>query len=94
MRLSETRDRFVTEFTYPVEHETVIETMGEVELDAPHGEPESIDEVLNRAGTTETYRSADELYDSVITYVGDGYIGRKFYDDRSPNSGDTKQIHF
>lgn len=94
MRLSETRDRFASEFTFPVEHETVIDTMGDVRLDAPYGESETIGDVLGRIDET-TYRSGDELYDTIVTYVGDGYIGRKFYDDRSSNAAiDSEEVHF
>ena len=94
MRLSETRDRFASELTFPVEHETVLDSLGDVELDAPYGESESVSDVLERAGETE-YRSADELYDTLVTFVGDAYIGRKFYDDRGSNTEiDSEEVSF
>jgi hypothetical protein len=94
MRLSETRDQFVTEFSFPVEHGTVVDAMGGIELDAPHGEPESIGEVLGRTDDNPTYRSADELYDALVGSLGEGYIGRKHYDDRGPNPQETDDVHF
>jgi len=94
MRLSETRDRFASELTFPVEHETVLDSLGNVELDAPYGESESVSDVLERAGETE-YESADELYDTLVTFVGDAYIGRKFYDDRGSNTEiDSEEVSF
>lgn len=94
MRLSETRDRFASELTFPIEHETVLDTLGDVELDAPYGDPESVADVLERAGERE-YRSADELYDTLVTFVGDAYIGRKFYDDRGSNTEiDSEEVSF
>ena len=94
MRLSETRDRFASELTFPVEHNTVLDRLGDVELDAPYGEPESVSDVLERSGETE-YRSADELYDTLVTFVGDAYIGRKFYDDRGSNTEiDSEEVSF
>lgn len=86
MRLAEARDRFVSEFNFPVEREAVIEQVGEVPLDAPAGEPDSVADVLGRIDQ-QTFRSADELYDTILTYVGDQYIGRKHYDDRGMNVG-------
>jgi hypothetical protein len=86
MRLAKTRDRFVTEFAFPVERTAVIDRIGDVELDAPAGEPDSIADVLGRTDQ-EAFRSADELYDTIMTYVGDQYIGRKYYDDRGSNVG-------
>ncbi|MEF8790875.1 MAG: hypothetical protein V5A61_12180 [Haloarculaceae archaeon] len=94
MRLSETRDRFISELTFPVQRNTVIEQLGDVELDPPAGEPETIGEVLERA-ETRLFRSPDELYDALISFVGDQYIGRKFYDDRGPNTAiDSEEVSF
>ncbi|MGM0398610.1 MAG: DUF5789 family protein [Halobacteriota archaeon] len=81
MRLPETRDLFARELTFPTSHRTVIEAIGETELQAPTGQSESIEEVLDRT-SNEQYRSADELYDALMTFVSDEFIGRKFYDDR------------
>ncbi|MFB6219152.1 MAG: hypothetical protein ABEH77_08280 [Halobacteriaceae archaeon] len=86
MRLAEARDRFVSEFSFPVEREVVLDRLGEVDIDAPAGEPDSVADVLGRTDQ-ETFRSADELYDTILTYVGDQYIGRKYYDDRGMNVG-------
>jgi hypothetical protein len=93
MRLSETHEWCAEQFTYPVDHTAVIDTGGTVEIEAPHGNSESISEVLDCINTM-TYGSADELHETIVTYVGDGYIGRKFYDDRGPNPQDTDTVHF
>jgi hypothetical protein len=94
MRLSETRDLFAERLEFPADRETVVETVGSVELDAPMGDPESIEEILGRTDVA-TFESADELYDSIVTFVGDQYIGRKFYDDRGSQAGiETDEVHF
>lgn len=84
MRLSEARDRFISEFTFPVEHSTVVETLGDVEVDGPTNNPETVGEVLERV-EEESFHSADDLYDTIVGSVGSEYIGRRFYDDRGSN---------
>lgn len=94
MRLSETRDLFVSELTFPVQRETVIEQLGDAEIDPPTGEPETVGEILGR-DEERAYRSADELYDSLVGFVGDQYVGRKFYDDRGSNTAiDSEEVSF
>lgn len=94
MRLSETRDLFASSFEFPVNREEVIEQVGEVEIDAPSGEPDRIEHVLTRTDQA-AFESAEELHDVIVTFVGDQYIGRKFYDDRGANlhSG-LDEVHF
>lgn len=84
MRLSEARDRFISEFTFPVEHGTVVETLGDVEVDGPTNNPETVGEILGRV-EEDSFYSADDLYDTIIGSVGSDYIGRRFYDDRGSN---------
>jgi hypothetical protein len=94
MRLSDARDRFVSEFRFPVEREAVLETLGDVEIEGLTDDPETVGEVLNRAGHDE-FRSADELYDAIIGSIGSEYVGRRFYDDRGSNAGiDIDEVSF
>jgi len=94
MRLSNARDRFVSEFTFPVERSRVLETMGDVEIEGPTDDPETIDEILDRTDI-ESFGSADELYDSIIGSIGSGYVGRRFYDDRGSNTAlDIEEVSF
>jgi hypothetical protein len=94
MRLSETRDVFVDRLTFPADRETVLDAVGSVELDAPWGDPESVADVLERADD-ESFGSADELFDTLLTYVGDQYIGRKYYDDRGSQTAiDSEEVSF
>jgi hypothetical protein len=95
MRLPETRDLFVRELTFPTSHQAVVEAIGEVELQAPTGQTETVEEILDRT-TSEQYRNADELYDALMTFVSDEFIGRKFYDDRGsmPKDGDEEEMVF
>ena len=93
MRIAETRDLFATEFEFPATREAVIGTVGDVDLDAPYGESETIGEVLGRVDQAE-YASVDELFDLIISNVGDAFIGRKYYDDRGMNLGEHDEVSF
>lgn len=94
MRLTDARDRFVSEFTFPVERETVLDELGDVEIDGPTDDPETVEEVLERSGV-ESFRSADDLYDTIIGSIGSEYVGRRFYDDRGPNTAlDIEEVSF
>lgn len=94
MRLSETRDLFASRFEFPVDREEVMEQVGDIEIDAPTGEAERIGTILDRTEQG-TYGSSEELQDLVITYVGDQYIGRKFYDERGGTvQSDLDEVSF
>ena len=94
MRLSNARDRFVGEFTFPVERGTVLETLGDVEIEGLTNDPETVGDVLDRTNTEEFY-SADDLYDTIIGSIGSDYVGRRFYDDRGSNAGlDIDEVSF
>ena len=93
MRLPETRDAVARELTFPVDRDAVIDALGENELEAPYGESESLADVLGRADA-DSFGSADELYDALVMYVSDAYIGRKFYDDRGINPEGTEEVSF
>ena len=93
MRLPETRDLFAREFSFPVACETVREEIGDRELDAPNGDSETIGTVLGRCHDEE-FRSADALYDALLTFVGGGYIGRNYYDDRGAQPGEEGEGAF
>ncbi|MXR41001.1 hypothetical protein GRX01_06550 [Halobaculum sp. WSA2] len=86
MRLSETRRAFETQISFPADHEAVVEQVGGVTLEAPNGDDTTVAAVLERVDDAE-FDSPDELYDSLVTFVDDAFIGRKFYDDRGSQSG-------
>lgn len=95
MRLPETRDLFARELTFPTSYQAVVERIGDEELEAPNGQSETIAEVLDRA-SRDRFSSADELYDELMTFVSDAFIGRKFYDDRGsmPKGDDEDEVSF
>lgn len=88
MRLSETRDLFARRLDFPVTRETVVEQVGTTEIDAPLGESVTIKEVVNRCDATD-FSSADGLYGTLMNFVGDSFIGQKYYDDRGGSVSDT-----
>ncbi len=94
MRLPETRDLFSRRVSFPTTAETVRSEIGNVSLEAPMGDEETIGEVLSRC-PHEEFENADALYDALVTFVGDAYVGRKFYDDRGSQGGmDDEEVSF
>ena len=89
MRLPETRDLFAKTLEFPASRPAVIDAVGETELEAPGGDNETIAQVLDRSGIDE-FSSADELYDTLLTFVSDAFIGRKYYDDRGTSIREEK----
>jgi len=87
MRLTEAKERIDESVECPTDCGTVTEKMGDELLEAPGGEPETVEEVLERDGSV-TFNSKMELYQTLLCNVPDSYVGRKNYDDRSPNPFD------
>ncbi|MDZ7688811.1 MAG: hypothetical protein U5J64_08855 [Halobacteriales archaeon] len=88
MRLSEIKEYIDSEVETPVEHDTAVEKLNGGEIDCPSGDGKCMTEALER-DETRTYETSTEIYESVMCYLGDEYVGRKFYDDRSPNMLDS-----
>jgi len=89
MQIDELPEYLESELTYSLSHDSVLDRIGTVEIDAPdRDETERISAIIGNVGQ-ESYDSAQELYETIIGNVGDEYIGRKFYDDRGGNPADT-----
>jgi hypothetical protein len=94
VRLPETRDLFTRRLAFPATAETVTDQIGDVTLESPMGSEETIAEVLERC-PEDRFDSADALYDALVTFVGDAYVGRKHYDDRGSQGGiDDEEVSF
>lgn len=92
MRVSESYD-LLTEFRFPMRVERLTDEIGEETLEAPDGTVETVGEVLRRTGEG-TVDSADEAYHLLVCGVRDGFVGRKYYDDRSSNPDHTDHVSF
>ncbi len=92
MNTTDTYDPFATAFDYPIDRNEVIEAAGDTDIEAPTGAPDSVATVLERT-ETRTFRSPQELHETILCNLGEQYIGRKNYDDRGtnfdPNSEET-----
>jgi hypothetical protein len=86
MRPNDAYETFDEAYSYPIDRETIIETMGETRIESPNGPGETIAETLERSGRDE-FRSAQELTNAFLGTLSDEYIGRKYYDDRGDNQG-------
>lgn len=96
MRLPETRDLFARKLQFPVTRATVLEIVGDTELHAPGGKNKTIGNIIERCETDE-FDSADSLYGTLMTFVGEEFIGRKYYDDRSgvgPSHDEDHEVNF
>lgn len=91
MRYSETEQLFEQAFEFPVAHETVVGQLGEVELKTPSGDAVTINAILKRTNEN-TYQSPEGLYMSLLRNLEDGFIGRKYYDDRAGTASGTENI--
>jgi hypothetical protein len=81
MQLSDLRDRLDEQLTYPIDQSSVVAALGDEPLEAPTGQTETLQAVLDRSDATR-FESTDQLYETVLGNVGDEFVGRKFYDDR------------
>lgn len=91
IRLPEARDLFSRGLTFPVTKGEVKSEYGDVTLASPMGSSETIGEALSHSETQE-FSSVDELYDTLLTFVGEEYIGRKEYDDRGSTIGHDDEV--
>lgn len=92
MRLQEI-DAVLAELEPPVSDEDVVAAAGDVELESPQGVTETVADALERQGA-ETYGSVAEVAMAVRAGVGWEFVGRREYDDRSPNHGHHEQMSF
>jgi len=88
MLLSELREFLDDEFSYPVDHETVIDEIGEVDVEDTNSEESASVASILKPLSVESYESADELHRMIYGSVGDERVGRKFYDDRGGTHND------
>jgi len=84
MRPTDAYTTFEQRYSYPVDRDTVIETMGDTTIESPTGEDTTIAETFEHADTDQ-FRSAQELGDTFFSWLPEQYIGRKYYDDRGDN---------
>lgn len=85
MELTRLYRELEADLEYPIDLETVIERIGDTEIEAPDRmDSETVAGILGPLGQ-DTYNSPVELADAIIGNVGDEYVGRKFYDDRGGN---------
>ncbi|MFW5974425.1 MAG: DUF5789 family protein [Natrialbaceae archaeon] len=75
-------DALLTDVTYPVDCEEVIESCGDRRIELMMGE-ETLGDVIERCNAGEL-RSPAEARDTILSGLSEGAIGRKHYSDRDP----------
>jgi hypothetical protein len=93
VRPSETRELFDRECRFPTERAAVIDRVGEATIASPGGEPVTVETVLTRSDQTQ-FASAADLHDTLMANLGGDHVGRRNYDDRSPNPGRDADVSF
>lgn len=93
MRLSNTRQYFERTLEFPVEQETVIQSVGNVIIDSPDGDSKCVADIVARTDES-SFESSDELYLSLAGNLPESYVGRKYYDDRGDNPHEFEQVSF
>ena len=91
MRYSDTLQLFEQAFKFPAEHDTVVSQLGTVELTTPAGETVTLKTILERTDET-SYPTPNDLYLSLLGNLEDGFIGRKFYDDRAGSRAGVESV--
>jgi hypothetical protein len=81
MRFTDTQELFDDACEYPVEAATLQEQLGDVEIEAPTGDTETVAAVLARSNVR-TYESSADAYTAMVGNLDESFIGRKYYDDR------------
>lgn len=93
LRPSKTHELFARECSFPIDRESVIDTVGDVAITSPHGEHTDVERVLEWSDET-TFTSVTELHTTVMANLPDEYIGRKYYDDRSATTPQVTELSF
>ncbi|MBV0924706.1 hypothetical protein KTS45_10900 [Halomicroarcula limicola] len=88
---SEAQELFEEELDFPAEKETVVETVGDREIESQGGDNDTVEEIVERS-ETEEFESAEELHTTMMNYLDADHVGRENYSDRSDESaGDDDQ---
>jgi hypothetical protein len=91
MRYSETQQLFDQACNFPTEHRTVVDQLGDVVLTTQSGDSFTVEEVLELTDETD-YRSADDLYNSLLANLDEEFVGVKHYDDRSGSTPGEESV--
>lgn len=91
MQLSELCEHLDRACDFPIDHETLVTRMNDVEMAAQNGEATKLASVLDRADATD-YRSVAEAHHTILANLDEAHIGRKHYDDRSSAGRQEEQL--
>lgn len=79
---------------YPVSVDTIRERCGDNEIELGNGDTTTIKEILDLTDDIpEEFATEDELRNHLMSFIPEGCIGRKYYDDRG-NSGSAYEYSF
>lgn len=82
MDLFAVRDHIQETCEFPVDHDTLIAAVGDIEIDAPDNRSVTLETVLSRT-SDDNYHSIETLYRTVKGNLGAAFVGPRHYDDRA-----------
>jgi hypothetical protein len=86
MEIQNLREHFGEEIEFPTDLETVLDEVGETEIDAPNSDASmTISDILGHLDEG-SYETPGELREIVLANVPDEYVGRENYSDRGPEA--------
>lgn len=78
---------------FPVDQPTLIEIVGDVQIESPTGESVRVETLLRRTDES-TYRSVHGVETSVAGTLDGSFVGRPQYDDRAHNPTRSSDLSF
>lgn len=82
MRIQQLKRYLDESLSYPTDIRSVCDTIGSVEIDAPSTSQNRPIQAILLDHENERFDSAQELYQTILGNLPEGYVGRKYYSDR------------
>lgn len=82
MRIQQLERYLNGKLSYPIDVGAVCDTIGSVEIDAPATSQSRAIQTILLDHENEQFDSAQELYQTILANLPEGYVGRKYYSDR------------
>lgn len=90
---SDTYDLVAEACSFPASRDAVVDQAGSTMIAAQGGDAVALETVLDRSDQSR-FRTARELHTTVVANLTDEHVGRKAYDDRSPNPARSADVSF
>lgn len=89
MELTEIHTHLTDNCEFPLDQAGLVAAVGDYEVTAADGGTTRLAEAIETTDDPE-YTSATEAHEAILANLGEGFVGRKYYDDRG---GATEDRH-